>query len=103
RIADVRQVRHQARAGTVAGLRVSRAGRGRAELELLQIRRGEGWRGTRLLSEQRGSRGSRAPARHRRRPGRIAAVEYARLGDSGLKVSRICLGTMTPGRWGQPA
>jgi aryl-alcohol dehydrogenase-like predicted oxidoreductase len=27
-------------------------------------------------------------------------VEYARLGDSGLKVSRICLGTMTLGRWG---
>src|SRR5262249_59004405 len=57
-------------------------------------------RGASLLSEQRGPRGSRAPARHRRRPGRIAAVEYARLGDSGLKVSRICLGTMTLGRWG---
>jgi aryl-alcohol dehydrogenase-like predicted oxidoreductase len=27
-------------------------------------------------------------------------MEYARLGRSGLKVSRLCLGTMTLGRWG---
>ena len=27
-------------------------------------------------------------------------MEYARLGDSGLNVSRICLGTMMFGRWG---
>src|SRR5215469_10579016 len=27
-------------------------------------------------------------------------MEYATLGDSGLKVSRLCLGTMTLGRWG---
>jgi len=27
-------------------------------------------------------------------------VEYVRLGHSGLKVSRVCLGTMTLGRWG---
>ena len=27
-------------------------------------------------------------------------MEYARLGLSGLKVSRLCLGTMTLGRWG---
>src|SRR5262249_51661432 len=97
---DGRQARDQARPRTVADLCVSRARRGRAELELLQVRRGEGRRGTRFLSEQRGSRGSRAPARRRRRPGRIAAVEYLRLGNSGLKVSRICLGTMTLGRWG---
>ena len=27
-------------------------------------------------------------------------MDYARLGHSGLKVSRLCLGTMTLGRWG---
>jgi aryl-alcohol dehydrogenase-like predicted oxidoreductase len=27
-------------------------------------------------------------------------MEYTRLGDSGLKISRICLGTMMFGRWG---
>jgi aryl-alcohol dehydrogenase-like predicted oxidoreductase len=29
-------------------------------------------------------------------------MEYTRLGHSGLKVSRICLGTMMFGRWGNP-
>src|SRR5262249_17360276 len=29
-----------------------------------------------------------------------SAMDYARLGHSGLKVSRLCLGTMTLGRWG---
>src|SRR5262245_61286537 len=29
-------------------------------------------------------------------------MEYARLGHSGLKVSRLCLGTMMFGRWGNP-
>jgi len=29
-------------------------------------------------------------------------MEYTRLGRSGLKVSRICLGTMMFGRWGNP-
>jgi aryl-alcohol dehydrogenase-like predicted oxidoreductase len=29
-------------------------------------------------------------------------MEYARLGQSGLKVSRLCLGTMVLGRWGNP-
>src|SRR5262249_56892970 len=77
-----------------------RARRRRAELELLQVRRGEGRRGTRLLSEQRGPGRSRPAEGHRRRPRGIAAVDYVRLGDSGLKVSRICLGTMTLGRWG---
>lgn len=29
-------------------------------------------------------------------------MEYTRLGHSGLKVSRVCLGTMMFGRWGNP-
>src|SRR5262249_17001865 len=29
-----------------------------------------------------------------------SAMDYARLGHSGLEVSRLCLGTMTLGRWG---
>src|SRR5215813_1957634 len=29
-------------------------------------------------------------------------MEYTRLGHTGLKVSRICLGTMMFGRWGNP-
>ena len=29
-------------------------------------------------------------------------MEYTRLGQTGLKVSRICLGTMMFGRWGNP-
>jgi len=29
-------------------------------------------------------------------------MEYRRLGHSGLKVSRVCLGTMMFGRWGNP-
>jgi aryl-alcohol dehydrogenase-like predicted oxidoreductase len=29
-------------------------------------------------------------------------MEYTRLGNSGLKVSRLCLGTMMFGRWGNP-
>ncbi len=29
-------------------------------------------------------------------------MEYTRLGHSGLKVSRLCLGTMMFGRWGNP-
>src|SRR5512132_1048188 len=33
---------------------------------------------------------------------RTLPMEYTRLGRSGLKVSRICLGTMMFGRWGNP-
>ncbi len=29
-------------------------------------------------------------------------MEYKRLGNTGLKVSRVCLGTMVFGRWGNP-
>src|SRR5262245_66114938 len=29
-------------------------------------------------------------------------MEYARLGPTGLNVSRLCLGTMVFGRWGNP-
>jgi len=29
-------------------------------------------------------------------------MDYARLGHTGLKVSRLCLGTMMFGRWGNP-
>lgn len=31
-----------------------------------------------------------------------APMEYRRLGQTGMKVSRICLGTMMFGRWGNP-
>ena len=89
----------ETRAGTVGDLRLPHARRRGAQLELLQVRRRQGRRGARLLPEQRGSRRPRSPTGDHGRP-RGIAVEYVRLGHSGLKVSRICLGTMTLGRWG---